>query len=867
MKFKLGVSVLVLALATTAQPAVAKRPRGGVHKREIAVGDQSLTVAANAASSHKLDSTTEEHASAVPTYQIAQLATVTVDGSLTNAHVSVLTVNDLQSSQSLSQAVSSPQLPVQGVQANQRVVDTSQLVLQAQAAPQAPVVPSVAPVTVVQTVAANPVVMTVTQVSTIAPAAANQAALLAPAPAPAPAPAVAQAYAPGAASAMTPSLAQVASAPFVQAAAPIAASAPLAAQMVIPGTAQAPVANLPEGVLSQPISALGAAVAEPAGVPLYAQQQLFPIAAAAQPIYQQQAAAALGNTPQPAIYLNGNQALPQAIIPLDQSIAELLTQTGTATLASSSAASKASSATSSIAAATDSLAANSGDDDALATTAPEDEDVAPINPRHGSGSANKTALSRTKLRQSKINADDAYADDSLAPNDNPADIVQDEQTDNDPVGVLSTGHRSKSTGKSAGSETRKKSVDREAAQDSAGLASVANFKVTSSPDTDDLAEDASAAEPNEAPSINRAHRTQIRNATGGLRAEARRIKSEASLEAREAVLSEIRAEASAEAALQASSELNLSLNTIVRDEEASVERTRTVYDSPQDYNTRDKQWKDSDGSDHAKETDYPETYSGGGVGRYATGDKEDTSTWDVHHAVSWASAHTNGYDDESQTTTYHPYEHSYDDDDKYAHNIVSYDEPSRDSTENGDWKVRYNGPHPTVYSASDESRTSFTVMDGESRTYSDNSYTPYSDNTYTSYSDNSSETLHESDTQGKPFNFVNMRADSALSRDAAAFGSLSSPSTDDAPHAVNELDPLSYGTQGYPLRDSLPLMATSADNGVASAHPSMMVIGIPQPMSYSAAPNSAAPPASTVMVTKMVTPAIEVVLASSSDES
>ncbi|KAJ2524143.1 hypothetical protein GGI11_001028 [Coemansia sp. RSA 2049] len=666
---------------------------------------------------------------------------------------------------------------------------------------------------------------------------------------------------------MTPALAQVASAPFVQAAAPIAASAPLAAQMVIPGTAQAPVANLPEGVLSQPISALGAAVAEPVGAPLYAQQQLYPIAAAAQPIYQQQAAAALGNTLQPAIYLNGNQALPQAIIPLDQSIAELLTQTGTATLASSSAASKASSATSSIAAATDSLAANSGDDDALATAAPEDKDVTPINPRRGSGSASKTALSRTKPRQNKINADDAYANDSLAANDNSADLVQDDQTDNDPVGVLSTGHKSKSTGKYAGAETRKKSVDREAAQDNAGLASVANFKVTSSPDTDGLAGDASAAELDETPSNNRAHRTQIRNATGGLRAEARRIKSEASLEAREAVLSEIRADASAEAALQASSELNLSLNTIVRDEEASVERTRTVYDSPQDYNTRDKQWKDSDGNDRAKETDYPETYSGGGVGRYATGDKEDTSTWDVHHAVSWASAHTTGYDDESQTTTYHPYEHSYDDDDKYAHNIVSYDEPSRDSTENGDWKVRYNGAHPTVYSASDESRTSFTVMDGESRTYSDNSNTPYSDNSNTSYSDNSSETLHESDTQGKPFNFVNMRADSALSRDATAFGSLSSPSTDEAPHAVNELDPLSYGTQGYPLRDSLPLMATSADNGVASAHPSMMVIGIPQPMSYSAAPNSAAPPASTVMVTKMVTPAIEVVLASSSDES
>ncbi|KAJ1668324.1 hypothetical protein IW140_000372 [Coemansia sp. RSA 1813] len=854
MKFKLGISVLIVALATTAQPAIAKRHRGGVYKREITIGEQSLTVSADATAAHTVDSAAaavEEYVPAVSAYQVAQPATVIVDGSLSNAHA--LPLNVLQPGQSLSQVMLSPQIQAQGAVSNQRLADTTQIVIQAPAAS------SAAPVTVVQTVTANAVPTTVVQLPAALPVATNQAAAgvvtgAAPvAQAQAPAPAVTPAVAPATAPAITPAMAQAATAPVAQAAVPVpaaaaaalaAAPAQLAVQAAAPGTVQAPAANLSEGVVTQPIAATGAGVAEPAGAAVYAQQQFYPIAAGAvQPIYQQPAAA-FGNSLQPAIILNGNQALPQAVIPLDQSLAELLTQS--AAPASASLSSKALHSTSS--ATLDSVADNDEDDGASATAAPEDDNSVPANPRRSSRAVGRVATSRAKYRQNKAAADDTYADDAEAPNYDAPNPVQDDQADSDPVGVSNTGRKSKATtGRYATSEPRRKSANRDSAPENQRLASVANFKATSSPNADDTADDASVSEYSEAPAYNRAHASRTRYATGGLRAEALRIKSEASAEAREAVLSEVRAEASAEAALQASSELNIGVNTIVRDEEASSERTSPVYDSPQDYHTRERLQR----ANNAKETDYPDTYSGGGVGRYASDEKEDTSTWDVHHAVSWASAHSTGYDDDSQTTSYHPYEHSYDDYDKYAHNSASYDEASKDSTENGDWKVRYNGPHPTVYSASDDSSSSFTVLEAETRTYSDNYYTPYSDS--------QSETVHDYDSQSKPFNFVNMRADAALSRDAAG---ISASSADSMPHAVNELDPLSYGTQGYPPRDSLPFVATPS-NGVASAHPSLMVIGIPQPMAQPATSSITAAPASTVMVTRMVTPAIEVVLASS----
>ncbi|KAJ1797144.1 hypothetical protein LPJ59_003321 [Coemansia sp. RSA 2399] len=832
MKFKLGISVLLVALATTAKSAVAERHKGGMHKRDITIGDQSLTVPADATAVHTADTAAaapiEEYVPAVSAYQIAQPATVVVDGSLANARA--LPLNVLQPGQSLSQVMFSPQLQVQGVVPNQRLADSTQIVIQAPAAS------SAAPVTIFQTVTANAAPTTVAQLPAVVPVSANQAAAaVAPVVAPIAAPVTAQA------------LVQAAPAPVAQAAVPVAQAAAAAAA---PGIAQAPAANLSEGILTQPIPAAGAALAEPVGAPVYAQQQLYPIAAAAQPIYQQPAT--FGNSLQPAIILNGNQALPQAVIPLDQSLAELLTQSLASAPAPVSLSSKAVHATPSAAsAALDSVGDADADDGSAsaAVVAPEDDDSVPVSPRRSSKSVSRSA--RARSRQSKVNADDANADAADAPVDDTINPAQDDQADSEPVSVSNIVRKTKSTGRNTGAGPMRKNANRDSTQENPRLASVANFKATSSPSPDDTVDDAGAGEYNEAPSYNRAHVSRTRYVAGGLRAEAQRIKSEASAEAREAVLSEVRAEASAEAALQASSELNMNVNTIVRDEEASSERASTVYDSPQDYHTRERLQRGTAVIERARETDYPETYYGGGVGRYAADEKEDSSTWDVHHAVSWASAHTRDYDDDSQSTPSHAYEHSYDDDYKYAHDSLSYDDASKDSTENGDWKVRYNGPRPTVYSASDESSSSLSVLEAETHTYTDNNYTPYTDS--------QSGTVHDYDSQSKPFNFVNMRADAVLSRDAAGPGSSSA---DNMPHAVNELDPLSYGTQGYPPRDNLPFMATSTES-VASAHPSLMVIGIPQLMAQSVAPSISAASASTVMVTKMVTPAIEVVVASS----
>ncbi|KAJ2383809.1 hypothetical protein GGI23_007065, partial [Coemansia sp. RSA 2559] len=455
---------------------------------------------------------------------------------------------------------------------NQRLADSTQIVIQA------PSASSAAPVTIFQTVTANAAPTSVAQLPATAPVSANQAAAaVAPVVAPITVPATAQA------------LVQAAPAPAAQVAVPAAAPAqPVSQAAAGAGVVQAPAANLSEGVLTQPIPAAGAALAEPVGAPVYAQQQLYPIAAAAQPIYQQPAV--FGNSLQPAIILNGNQALPQAVIPLDQSLAELLTQSLASAPAPASLSSKASHATPTAAAAAslDSVGDADTDDSsaAAAAAAPEDDDSVPVSPRRSSRSVSRAA--RAKSRQSKVNTEDANVDAADAPVDDTINPVQDDQADSEPVSVSNNVRKSKSTGKNTGVGQIRKNANRDSTQENPRLASVANFKTASPPSPDDIVDDAGAGEYNEAPSYNRAHVSRTRYVAGGLRAEAQRIKSEASAEAREAVLSEVRAEASAEAALQASSELNMSVNTIVRDEEASSERAGSVYDSPQDYHTRER---------------------------------------------------------------------------------------------------------------------------------------------------------------------------------------------------------------------------------------------------------------------------------------
>ncbi|KAJ1941426.1 hypothetical protein FBU59_003504 [Linderina macrospora] len=93
--------------------------------------------------------------------------------------------------------------------------------------------------------------------------------------------------------------------------------------------------------------------------------------------------------------------------------------------------------------------------------------------------------------------------------------------------------------------------------------------------------------------------------------------------------------------------------------------------------------------------------------------------------------------------------------------------------------------------------------------------------------------MAESEHHGSPNNFVNLHGDTAYANDAAhvqpnqtANGSQMAAVTPAAagnePQAVNELDPLSYGSEIYTHRKDLPLVAP-ADKPV-SAHPVVMTM-------------------------------------------
>ncbi|KAJ2909222.1 hypothetical protein GGI21_002096 [Coemansia aciculifera] len=346
-----------------------------------------------------------------------------------------------------------------------------------------------------------------------------------------------------------------------------------------------------------------------------------------------------------------------------------------------------------------------------------------------------------------------------------------------------------------------------------------------------------------------------RGNVGNIKEAAAKAKVEASAEAREAVLSEVRAEASAEAALQASAELHLSPLSIVHDEAAILDREASATQELQQF-TRD-----------LAHTSYPDevviTKAAEADSFYTPGTEKETAS-ETDRSAAWDAPRAGGRSAYTEET---PYYHAYETPaygeyrDKYSREQLPYTDLAKDSSMGSDWKIHYNGPSPTMYATGEEpSYTTYYNSNSEPHSY-------YADNYKLHYSDEHSEGERGYDSSSsKPYNFANMRADSAYARDAAAATSISAESSataSDAPHAVNDLDPLSYGTQACSFRNTLPL-DEQHNYGPYSARPSIVVLGVPQPtmmpVAVSAAPATAT---STLMLTKYVTPALKVVYGSS----
>ncbi|KAJ1874740.1 hypothetical protein LPJ55_001213 [Coemansia sp. RSA 990] len=666
----------------------------------------------------------------------------------------------------LAQAPSAQQAAVpQGPAGVQRIADTTQIFLQAQPTPAAVL---------------NNAVQTVAAQATPAAAAAPVASVAAP---------------------------QVIGA--AQAAAPVAAAGTAVAGTAAGVTAPAAVAAAAQAA---PLAALNyseagyiqpAALADPATVGVYAQQQYYPALAAGQPIVQQVLSPAVqrdavamqgglyaNNAAVPSAYMINNQLIPQAIIPLDASLTELLAR---ATASAATSASTSAEATTPV--------DDNGEEPASGTAADADDAGPSPSPRR------RKAKSRKSHKSVEINDDTDT--ESAADAESANEAADEDATDSADIAAEPT-HKSRSSGKSKFSKSKKsKAKDTAAAQDDLDdqVDSVNN----------DSADNADSARLETQSGYKRIGSTRQRGSRNDLRDEAYEARAEASAEARAAILSEIRAEASAEAAMQASAELHLEDRSTVRDEEASASRMKDAYETVHDYS------RDASEGNYSYEYTHPRAVDDEGansstVERYASPEYENTSTWDVGHAAAWGSAHSN--------EDAHPY-HSYDNEDAY--HGASY------GNGYGDYKVHYTDATPTVEPAS-EGSSSY----GDNSSYSDNSYSPYE--------------RQYDESQSRPLNFVNAHADSAFARDAA---SAATPPSN-GPHAVNELDPLSYATQGCSIRSKLPLSVGAE----SSSQGSIMVIGIPE---GSPQATSVAPAASTVMVTKVITPAVEVVYASNSN--
>ncbi|KAJ2065788.1 hypothetical protein GGI17_000057 [Coemansia sp. S146] len=924
MKFKLTVSALIVAVATCTKAVKSEHGDDAMRKRGLVIGDQPLLIAEETPANTADVVVANDPAAVVPGVAGAQPPTMLLDSSfanLRNAPMGYVQVQQAPAAQQLMFTAPAPGLSPAGFQ---RFVDAPQIFIQAQ-----PAVSSVAPITIIQAMSAATMIMpsaasvtvavpatpttsaaaaasTMPIVAAISSSTASVATPVAASVAtPVSTSAVAAVAAPAAAAPIAAPAAPAPAAPAAPAVAPVAPAAPLAPaayQVPVPGYAPAPPVaplNYSDMVLV-PQPAL-AGLAEPAAAPVYAQQQLYPVAAApiAPPALQPglsallakeaaayfaplggataAAAAAAANT-LPTTVLGGAVAGSQAIVPIDPALADLLTQSLLAAAASQKSSAAALAHATALAGADDDTA------DAGQSAAADDTAEEPATSHRREKPAVKSAKARANARKVKqsasianvatdvdVGAADANVDpdaDASASAVAAAAMTADDGSDGASADdVMSTSIASITRKRKGSAKTVSAGVKKGAARSTmddldSQLASVMNYRASATVDGNETTtyDDASTIDSATDASYVRLPGSRQRSNIGNIKEEASRAKVEASAEAREAVLAEIRAEASAEAALQASAELHLSPKSIVHDEAAIMERESSTFQALQQFTREQSRGNYAEETALSKVADTDSFYPPA-TERTATAEGDRSSVWDALRSASLTGGRS-AYSEDTQSPLYHAYEptesESYD---KYSRDQLPYTDLAKDSSMGSDWKVHYNGASPTMYTAGEE--PSYTTY------YNSDSHSYYTDNYNLHYGEErqgTSERGYEVSTS-KPFNFMNRHADSAFARDAAgdynwgADGHQSAATN--APHAVNDLDPLSYATQVCSFRNTLPLVA-SPDYTPFSAHPSIMVIGVPQTATSTVSIISTAPvPAtSTVMMTKLVTPAVKVVYAS-----
>ncbi|KAJ2423201.1 hypothetical protein GGF41_003230, partial [Coemansia sp. RSA 2531] len=448
MKFKLTVSALIVAVATCTKAAKSEHGDDAMRKRGLVIGDQPLLIAEETPANTADVVVANDPAAVMPAVAGAQPPTMLFDSSyanLRNAPMGYVQVQQAPAAQQLMFTAPAPGLSPAGFQ---RFVDAPQIFIQAQ-----PAVSSVAPVTIFQTMsAATMIIPSAVSVSVAVPATPATSAVVAasttpvvaatssstasvatsvaaPVAAPVSTPAAAAVAAPAPVAAAAPiaapaAPAPVAPAPVAPAVAPVAPVAPAAYQVPVPAYAPAaPVAPLNySDMLLVPQPAL-AGLAEPAAAPVYAQQQLYPVAAApiAPPALQPglsallakeaaaysvplgaaavaAAAAAAANT-LPTTVLGGAVSGSQAIVPIDPALADLLTQSLLAAAASQR------SSAAALARATALAGADDDSTDAVQSAAADDAAAEePATTRRREKPAVKSAKARASARKIKQNA-------------------------------------------------------------------------------------------------------------------------------------------------------------------------------------------------------------------------------------------------------------------------------------------------------------------------------------------------------------------------------------------------------------------------------------------------------------------------------
>ncbi|KAJ2735016.1 hypothetical protein IW152_001861 [Coemansia sp. BCRC 34962] len=911
MKFKLTVSALIVAVATCAKAAASAPGDDVMRKRGLVIGDQPLLIAEETPVNTADVVVASDPAAVVPAMAGAQPPTVLLDSSFTNlrnAPMGLVQVQQAPAVQPIMITAAAPGLNIAGFQ---RFAEAPQIFIQAP-----PAVSSVAQITIIQAMSAATMAMPSTVALTTA-APATSATLVAVAAVPSStASAASSAAAPAATPASTPTLAPPA-APALVAAAPVAAAAvppaPIAPAVAPIAPALVPAAALAPAAYQAPALAPGYAPAapavppnysdmlllpqpalaglpDPAAAPVYAQQQLYPVAAApiAQPALQpglsallakeaaaySAAAAAAANVLPTAAPGSASVAGSQIVVPLDQSVADLLTQ-------SLAAAASQKGSAAALARATALAGADDDTSDAAQSAAADGVADEPATSRHREKTVGKSVKANTSAHKIKQNAAistdadacaaDAYADPdadasalaaaATAPS---ADDGGDDMSTDD-VMSSSAARRRKGSIMPVVAGAKKGTIRSAAGDLDTQLASVMNYRTSATVDSDEATAYADASSIGQATEASYVHLpgSRQRGSVKDIKEEASRAKAEASAEAREAVLAEIRAEASAEAALQASAELHLSQKSIVHDEAAITELETPALQTLQQY-TRDQAHSNyADEAALSKVADSDIFYTPTSE-RTATAEGDHSGAWDAPRTASWGGGHS-AYSEDTQSSPYHAYEHADSESiDWYSHDQVPYSDLAKDSSMGGDWKVHYNGASPTMYTSGEE-QSYTTYYNTESHSQSADNYNLH----YGEERQGSSERGYDVATS-KPFYFMNKHADSAFARDAASATNLGADehqyASSNVPHAVNDLDPLSYATQVCSFRNTLPLVA-SPDYTPFSAHPSIMFIGVPQTATSTVSVISTAPVpvTSTVMMTKLVTPAVKVVYASSED--